>query len=423
MSNLHIVWGELLLDALAEAGVRQVVVSPGSRSTPLVLAAARHPRLTTTVVIDERCAAFVALGQGRASGRPSVVICTSGTAGAHHLPAVVEASEAAIPMLLLTADRPPELQGRGALQTIRQAGLYGHFVRATWELGLPDPHPQALAGVRATAALAVHATLDPRPGPVHLNAPFRTPLEPQPRDASDAELEHLVAALGEGMGRRRGGPGLAVLLSGFLLALWAQSQVKSAYAKYTKVRNSHGMTGLQAANVLMGGLGLSLNVEGTPGQLSDHYDPRSKTLRLSQGVAQQPSVASIAIVAHELGHAMQDKTGYAPLKLRGAIVPAVRLSPLVSYFLFIFGFAMQNPTLVNVGILVFSISVVFSLITLPVEFDASRRGLKMIQSYQLLDTQEMQGAQAVLRAAALTYVAAAVQSVMTLLFYISRSRR
>ena len=210
---------------------------------------------------------------------------------------------------------------------------------------------------------------------------------------------------------------------GFLLALWAQSQVKSAYAKYTKVRNSHGMTGLQAANVLMGGLGLSLNVEGTPGQLSDHYDPRSKTLRLSQGVAQQPSVASIAIVAHELGHAMQDKTGYAPLKLRGAIVPAVRLSPLVSYFLFIFGFAMQNPTLVNVGILVFSISVVFSLITLPVEFDASRRGLKMIQSYQLLDTQEMQGAQAVLRAAALTYVAAAVQSVMTLLFYISRSRR
>lgn len=210
---------------------------------------------------------------------------------------------------------------------------------------------------------------------------------------------------------------------GLLLAIWAQIQVKGAYAKYTQVRNSRGLTGQQAAQYLMSNLGLTLNIEGTPGQLTDHYDPRSKTLRMSQGVAQQPSIASVAIVAHELGHAMQDKTGYVPLKLRGAIVPAVQLSPMVSYVLFLLGFLMQSPSLVNLGIIVFSISVVFSLITLPVEFNASKRGLQMIEANQILIGEEMNGARGVLRAAALTYVAAAVQSVMTLLYYISRSRR
>lgn len=195
MSNLHLWWGELLLDALARAGVRQVVVSPGSRSTPLALAAHRHSRLTTTVVVDERCAAFVALGQARVTGRPSLLLCTSGTAGAHFLPAVMEASEANLPLLVLTADRPPELQGRGALQTTRQAGLYGSFVRGFWDVGVPDPHPAALAGVRVTAAAAVQATFDPRPGPVHLNAPFRTPLEPQPEDPAEEELHKRVATL------------------------------------------------------------------------------------------------------------------------------------------------------------------------------------------------------------------------------------
>lgn len=210
---------------------------------------------------------------------------------------------------------------------------------------------------------------------------------------------------------------------GLLLALWAQIQVKSAYSKYTRVPNSRGLTGLQAAQSLMSTLGLNLNVEGTRGQLTDHYDPRNKTLRLSQGVAQQSSVASVAIVAHELGHAMQDKTGYAPLKLRGAIVPAVQLSPIVSYVLFLLGFLFQSTSLFNLGILVFSISVFFSLITLPVEFNASRRAMQMLEANQLLIGDEMNGARAVLRAAALTYVAAAVQSMMTLLYYLSRSRR
>lgn len=213
------------------------------------------------------------------------------------------------------------------------------------------------------------------------------------------------------------------LVPGLLLALWAQMQVKSAYGKYTKVGNSRGITGQQAAGQLMPALGLSLNVEGTPGELSDHYDPRSKTLRLSAGVANQPSVASVAIVAHELGHAMQDKTGYAPLKLRGAIVPAVQLSPMVAYGLFLAGVLFSAPSLFNLGIIFFSLTVVFSLITLPVEFNASSRGLKMLESNNLLNGEEMKGARAVLRAAALTYVAAAVQSMLTLLYYVSRVRR
>jgi len=188
-------WAQLLVDALAGAGVRHVVASPGSRSTPLVLAAARHPRLACTVVVDERCAAFVALGQARVTGVPSLLLCTSGTAGAHYLPAVMEASQASVPLLVLTADRPPELHGRGALQTVRQADLFGSFVRAALELGVPDPHPAALAGVRATAALAVQAALDPRPGPVHLNAAFRTPLEPQPDDPGEEGLGEEVRRL------------------------------------------------------------------------------------------------------------------------------------------------------------------------------------------------------------------------------------
>ena len=217
---------------------------------------------------------------------------------------------------------------------------------------------------------------------------------------------------------------LIMLVPTLLLALWAQAQVRSAYSKYTQVPNSRGITGLQAAQYLMSAQGLeNLNVEGTPGQLSDHYDPRSKTLRLSPDVAQQPSVASVAIVAHELGHAMQDKTGYAPLRFRGAIVPAVRLSPMIAYALFMAGFLFASSQLFNIGIVVFSLTVVFSLITLPVEFNASRRGLQMLETNTILDSTEMKGAQAVLRAAALTYVAAAVQSLVTLLYLLMRRRR
>ncbi len=174
--NLH--WARRLVAGLVGAGVRRAVISPGSRSTPLALAAASAPELTVDVLPDERTAAFFALGQARATCRPSVLICTSGTGGAHYLPAVVEASQATLPMVVLTADRPPELHERGALQTTAQMGLFGTHVRAALDLGAPVDEERALAGVERTAAVAVARSLDPRPGPVHLNAPFRTPLEP-----------------------------------------------------------------------------------------------------------------------------------------------------------------------------------------------------------------------------------------------------
>ena len=214
---------------------------------------------------------------------------------------------------------------------------------------------------------------------------------------------------------------LVILAPALLLAFYAQMKVKSAYARWTRQPNMRGLTGAQAAQQLIPGLGLyGVGIEGTPGELTDHYDPRSKTLRLSQGVANTASVASLAIVSHELGHALQDAKGYAPLKLRTAIVPAVRLSPMVSFVLFIIGFLLGSQPLLWLGVIVFSATVIFSLVTLPVEFDASRRGLQMLQAYNLVDGRDLKGAKAVLNAAALTYVAAAAQAVLTLLYYLMR---
>jgi Zn-dependent membrane protease YugP len=205
-----------------------------------------------------------------------------------------------------------------------------------------------------------------------------------------------------------------------LLAFYAQMKVRSAYATYTKVANSRGLTGLDAARIILPNEGLTgVQVEGTPGELSDHYDPRSKKLRLSAGVAQQPSVAALAIVAHEIGHALQDHHGYAPLKLRGAIVPAVTVSSWVAPLLFFIGFLLGLTQLAWLGVIFFGVSVVFALITLPVEFDASKRALKLLESYQLADGRELQGARSVLQAAALTYVAALAQTLLTLLYYVS----
>jgi Zn-dependent membrane protease YugP len=204
-----------------------------------------------------------------------------------------------------------------------------------------------------------------------------------------------------------------------LLGLWAQAKVKGAYAKWTKIRNQRGLTGLDAANIIIPQEGLLVGIGGTPGQLTDHYDPRAKKLFLSQGVAQQPSVAALAIVAHELGHALQDSQGYAPLKLRGAIVPAVKVSSWVGPILFFVGLWFNLAQLAWLGVIFFGAGVVFSLITLPVEFNASRRALVLLQNYQLADGPELKGAKAVLDAAALTYVAALVQSLATMLYYLS----
>jgi len=175
-------WAARLMDGFAASGVREVVVSPGSRTTPLVLAAAAHPELSLVPVVDERAASFFALGLARVTGRPALLVCTSGSAGAHYLPAIVEASLGRVPLVALTADRPPELHARAASQTIDQAHLFGGHVRLFIDLGAAPDDRAALDAAASTAALAVHAARTPTPGPVHLNARLRKPLEP-PRAA------------------------------------------------------------------------------------------------------------------------------------------------------------------------------------------------------------------------------------------------
>jgi 2-succinyl-5-enolpyruvyl-6-hydroxy-3-cyclohexene-1-carboxylate synthase len=186
------VWARLLIDAFVTAGVSEVVISPGSRSTPFVLAAHRHPELRCTDILDERSAGFYALGQSKVCGEPSLLLCTSGTAGAHYLPSVMEASLSHTPLIVLTADRPFQLQACGANQTVDQLKLFGDHVRHFFHLDRPDSAERALRALRRTAAQAVAISMAPQPGPVHLNAPARKPLEPdrgagagERREASD----------------------------------------------------------------------------------------------------------------------------------------------------------------------------------------------------------------------------------------------
>ncbi|MBI5877001.1 MAG: zinc metallopeptidase [Chloroflexi bacterium] len=207
-------------------------------------------------------------------------------------------------------------------------------------------------------------------------------------------------------------------LPAILLVLFAQWKVQSAYNKYTRIPNERGMTGIQTAQRLLQANGLSgVNVEGAPGELTDHYDPSSKTLHLSRGVANVPSVASIAIVAHEIGHAMQDATGYLPLRARVAIVPAVNIGSMLGPILVILGIVLRFTGLAWFGLGIFSLALVFAVVTLPVEIDASRRALAMLSTNGLVSRFESDGVKAVLTAAALTYVAAVAQALSQILYY------
>jgi 2-succinyl-5-enolpyruvyl-6-hydroxy-3-cyclohexene-1-carboxylate synthase len=185
-------WSRLLLGKLASACITQAVISPGSRSTPFVWAALDTPGLTCHSVIDERSAAFFALGMARVTGQPTLLLCTSGSAGAHYFPAVIEAAEARLPLLVLTSDRPLELQDASAAQTVDQTRLFGHFARRFYELGQPDSSPSALAGLGRLAEQAVFHALHPEPGAVHLNVRARKPLEPV---AGNSELSARVNEL------------------------------------------------------------------------------------------------------------------------------------------------------------------------------------------------------------------------------------
>jgi 2-succinyl-5-enolpyruvyl-6-hydroxy-3-cyclohexene-1-carboxylate synthase len=188
-------WSRLLVASLVQAGVRDAVICPGSRSTPFAWALAENAELRCHSLLDERVAAFFALGLARASGEPAVVLSTSGSAAANFFPAVVEASLSHTPLLLLTADRPLELQQAMAAQTIDQVKLYGEYARAYFDLGAPEPSLGALAGLTRAVAQAVATARAPRPGPVHLNARARKPLEPVAKGPADAELSSRVSRL------------------------------------------------------------------------------------------------------------------------------------------------------------------------------------------------------------------------------------
>ena len=214
---------------------------------------------------------------------------------------------------------------------------------------------------------------------------------------------------------------LIYMLPALLLGLIAQFYVKSRYNRWSQVKNRSGMTGAQVAQRLMERHGMyNVNLKGIPGQLTDHYDPRNKTLALSQGIAQTPSVAAMAIAAHELGHAQQDKDNYLPMRLRSALVPMVNIGTNAGWIFIMLGLFLQISGLAWIGVIAFSAGLVFSVATLPVELNASRRARAMLTSSGMIMTQdEDQGVKQVLNAAALTYVAAIITSLMQMLYFVS----
>jgi len=210
-------------------------------------------------------------------------------------------------------------------------------------------------------------------------------------------------------------PTILLLIPALILAIWAQMKVKGAYAQYSRVMARNGMTAKDVARRILDENGLyNIPVERTAGSLTDHYDPRGKVLRLSETVYNSPSIAAIGVAAHEAGHALQDAGAYAPLKVRNSIVPVVNLGSGMAFPLFFIGFLFGAPVLMDVGILFFVGVLVFHLVTLPVEYNASGRALKILSGTGILAADELKGARAVLNAAAFTYVAATVMAALQL---------
>ena len=219
---------------------------------------------------------------------------------------------------------------------------------------------------------------------------------------------------------------IILVIPAVIIAAIAQANVSGTFSKYSKVRTARGYTGAEAARAILDANGLyNVRVERVAGNLSDHFDPRQNVIRLSQGVYDNATVAAVGVAAHESGHAVQYATGYAPIKLRNAIVPITQFGSSLSIPVLLLGFFMGLQPLVYAGIILFSAMVVFQLVTLPVEFNASSRALAIIEEQELLGSEELRGAKKVLGAAALTYVAALLVSLMQLLRLILRfgSRR
>ncbi len=218
---------------------------------------------------------------------------------------------------------------------------------------------------------------------------------------------------------------ILVFIPALVLSLGAQFLVMSAFNKWTKVRNSSGLTGVQVAERIINAASLhGVGLEGVPGQRSDHYDPRSHIVRLSEEIATRPSVAAMAVVAHELGHAQQHQERSVLIQMRNFLVPAMQISPNVAMLLILAGLFLRLTGLLWLGIAFYGVVVVFMILTLPAEFDASRRGLKLLdQTGLMVASEDSSGSRQVLTAAALTYVAAAVTALLNLLYYISLANR
>ncbi|MDR1617300.1 MAG: zinc metallopeptidase [Syntrophomonadaceae bacterium] len=214
---------------------------------------------------------------------------------------------------------------------------------------------------------------------------------------------------------------LLFMLPALILSFYAQSKVKSTFNRYSQIRCSRGYTGAQVASTILrnNGIGSEVKIEKASGNLTDHYDPRKHTVKLSQSVYDDQSIAAIGVAAHEVGHAIQHNQSYGPLSLRHKIVPLTNIASTASFPVIFIGFILQSMNLILIGVILFSIVVLFHLVTLPVEFNASKRAILQLSDMGLVSPEEMPGVKRVLSAAAFTYVAATLSSVATLLYYLS----
>jgi Zn-dependent membrane protease YugP len=212
------------------------------------------------------------------------------------------------------------------------------------------------------------------------------------------------------------------ILPGLGLSIWASMRVKSAFNKYSKVRTARGFTGAQAAQELLRGAGITdVQIVRSHGMLSDHYNPVTKKLALSEPVYDSTSVAAVGVATHEAGHAIQHARHYAPLWVRSALVPTANIGSSIGYFAMLIGLFIASTNLVLLGAVLFSAVLLFQIVTLPVEFDASSRAKALVVQYGIVTAEERRGVDKVLNAAALTYVAAAVSTALTLLYFLWRS--
>lgn len=212
------------------------------------------------------------------------------------------------------------------------------------------------------------------------------------------------------------------LAPALLLSLWASFRTKSAFKKYSRVPTSTGLSGAEAASRVLASAGLhDVRILRAQGMLTDHYNPMNRTLNLSEGVYDSRSVAAVGIAAHEAGHAIQHATGYKPLGLRSLLVPTANIGSSLGYIVMLGGLFLSSANMVLVGAVLFSAVLLFQLVTLPVEFDASKRAKVMLVEHGIIAGAEREGVDRVLNAAALTYVAAAISTLMTLLYFLMRA--